>query len=148
MGLCKGKPEKENFEGLLRLLGAVNRSIFVARSQRSLMRRICAAAVDEGGFNFAAYFQVAPRGEIRELAAAGSKPAQLDEKRLKEFCARIAQEKMRQRITMRKAGNVCILLPLWYRKRCYGALILCWEGTKRLGRKGVEIVEDVLGGVG
>ena len=147
MGLCKGKSEKENFEGLLRLLGAVNRSIFVARSQRSLMRRICAAAVDEGGFNFAAYFQVAPRGEIRELAAAGSKPAQLDEKRLKELCARIAQEKMRQRITMRKAGNVCILLPLWYRKRCYGALILCREGTKRLGGKGVEIVVDVLRGV-
>ncbi|RKY15827.1 MAG: hypothetical protein DRP63_06395, partial [Planctomycetota bacterium] len=113
-----------------------------------MMRRICTAAVDEGGFDFAAYLQVAPRGGIRELAAAGSKPAHLDKKRLKELCAKIVQEEMRQRITMRKAGNVCILLPLWYGKRCYGGLILCWEGVGRLDKKSLEIVEDVLGSVG
>ncbi|RKY16300.1 MAG: hypothetical protein DRP63_05635 [Planctomycetota bacterium] len=148
MGSARDRSEKEEFERLFRFLGAVNHSIFVARSQRSLMRRICAAAVDEGGFEFAAYFQVSPRGEVRKFAAAGSKPAGLDEEHLRHLCARIAQEEIRQQTTMRKAGNLCILLPLWHRKRCLGTLILCWKGQERFGRKSIEVLPDVLGGIG
>jgi len=148
MDSARSRSEKKEFERLFRFLGAVNHSIFAARSQRSLMRRICAAAVDEGGFDFAAYFQVAPRGEVRKFAAAGSKPAGLDEKHIKQLCAKVAKEEIRQQITTRQADNPCLLLPLWYGKRCYGALILCWKEEERFSKRGVEILQDVLGGVG